>query len=65
MDAQGNYTQCELDTNDNTCKPKATNCNPKLSVNGLPFCKLASWIPYSKDIFDCECEKFNSWKTQC
>ena len=57
MDAQGNYTQCELDTNDNTCKPKATNCNPKLSVNGLPFCKLGSWIPHSKETFDCECEK--------
>ena len=59
----GNYTQCELDTNDNTpsgpsaCKPKAANCNPIMSVNGLPFCKQATWIPHSRDVFDCECEE--------
>ena len=50
MDAQGNYTQCELDTSDNTCKPKATNCKPKLNSNNKPTCKLATWIPHSKAV---------------
>ena len=77
MDINGNYTQCELDTNDNTCKPKPNNCKPELSVNGLPFCKHAMWIPHSKDVFDCDCEenttpgkhnsKVNKWEgsTRC
>jgi hypothetical protein len=57
MDINGNYTQCELDTNDNTCKPKTVNCNPEMNINGLPFCKRGTWIPYSRDVFDCECEE--------
>ena len=60
MDAQGNYTQCELDTSDNTCKPKATNCKPKLNSNNKPTCKLATWIPHSKAVFDCDCAGFNA-----
>ena len=60
MDAQGNYTQYELDTSDNTCKPKATNCKPKLNSNNKPTCKLATWIPHSKAVFDCDCAGFNA-----
>ena len=64
MDAAGNYTQCELDTNDDTCKPKATNCKPKLNSNNKPTCQLASWIPHSKAVFDCDCAEFNASKAK-